>query len=360
MNADIALPSPSRLSRMTVHDTLAQIQQLHAEIEAFQIRGPEDAEQFKQRFTVRKGKIALLFGALQQLEGPEKRSVGAQINALKAAAQRKLSQTRAESARSSDVDALSGPMQDVTLPPPHVGLGSIHPLSLMQERIIALFSRIGFEVSEGPEIEDDWHNFTALNFGPDHPSRDMQDTFFLGPDAMLRTHTSSVQVRVMQSQSPPIRTLSPGRVYRNEAVSARTHCMFHQIEGLYIDDQVSFADLKATLAFFVEGLFGKKTRWRLRPSYFPFTEPSTELDIHCLLCTGEGCSVCKHTGWVEVLGAGMVDPQVLVNCEIDPTTYAGFAFGIGVERITMLLYGIQDLRQFTENDVRFLEQFTGA
>lgn len=248
---------------------------------------------------------------------------------------------------------------DLTLPTIPEALGTRHPLSVVKEQMVNIFSRIGFDLSEGPEIEDDFHNFTALNFPPDHPAREMQDTFFIekDPDIALRTHTSSVQVRVMENQKPPIRTLSPGRVFRNEAISARAHCVFHQIEGLYIDKDVSFADLKDTLYYFVKEMFGKDIKLRFRPSFFPFTEPSAEIDITCLLCKGKGCNVCKGSGWVEIGGAGMVDPNVLKNAGIDPTVYSGFAFGMGIERMTMLKYQIKDLRLFTENDVRFLRQF---
>jgi phenylalanyl-tRNA synthetase alpha chain len=248
---------------------------------------------------------------------------------------------------------------DLTLPPISDTIGSLHPLSITKKRIIEIFERIGFNVSYGPEIEDDWHNFTALNFPENHPAREMQDTFFIekNPDIALRTHTSSVQVRVMEKEKPPIRTLSPGRVFRNEAISVRAHCMFHQVEGLYVDKNVSFADLKQTMLYFAKEFFGKDTKIRLRPSFFPFTEPSAELDISCFICGQKGCKICKNSGWVEIGGCGMVDPNVLSNCNIDPEVYTGFAFGMGIERITMLKYQINDIRLFTENDVRFLKQF---
>jgi len=250
---------------------------------------------------------------------------------------------------------------DLSLPV-HGTLGSRHPLSIVRNDIIDIFSRIGFTVSEGPEIEDDFHNFTALNFPADHPARDMQDTFFIekDPDIALRTHTSSVQVRVMETTQPPIRTISPGRVFRNEAISARAHCIFHQVEGLYVDENVSFADLKQTLFYFAKELFGEETKTRFRPSYFPFTEPSAEMDVSCNICGGKGCNVCKYTGWVEILGCGMVDPNVLESCNIDSKKYTGFAFGMGIERITMLKYQINDLRLFFENDLKFLEQFKAS
>jgi phenylalanyl-tRNA synthetase alpha chain len=248
---------------------------------------------------------------------------------------------------------------DLTLPPIPDTIGSLHPLSITRKRIIEIFERIGFNVSYGPEIEDDWHNFTALNFPENHPAREMQDTFFIekNPDIALRTHTSSVQVRVMEREKPPIRTLSPGRVFRNEAISVRAHCMFHQVEGLYVDKNVSFANLKQTMLYFAKEFFGKDTKIRLRPSFFPFTEPSAELDISCFICGQRGCKICKNSGWVEIGGCGMVDPNVLSNCNIDPEIYTGFAFGMGIERITMLKYQINDIRLFTENDVRFLRQF---
>ena len=257
----------------------------------------------------------------------------------------------------------------MTLPADPIILGARHPISIIRNQIVEIFSRLGYTVSDGPEIEDDWHNFSALNFPQEHPARDMQDTFFIPPPLhsergtggeALRTHTSSVQVRVMENQQPPIRTISPGRVYRNEAISARAHCFFHQVEGLYIDENVSFADMKQTLLYFAQEMFGKDTKIRLRPSYFPFTEPSAEMDISCNICGGKGCNVCKHSGWVEILGCGMVDPAVLENCKIDSEKFTGFAFGMGIERIAMLKYQINDIRIFFENDVRFLKQFREA
>jgi phenylalanyl-tRNA synthetase alpha chain len=287
----------------------------------------------------------------------ERRAYGADVNNVKKIAEEKFESQRAIIESSSETS--DGNSKDLSLPIPS-SLGSRHPLSITRSRIVQIFERMGFNLSEGPEIEDDFHNFTALNFPENHPAREMQDTFFIekGPDIALRTHTSSVQVRVMEGQKPPIRTLSPGRVYRNEAISARAHCVFHQVEGLYIDKNVSFADLKQTLLHFVREMFGKDVTIRLRPSFFPFTEPSAEVDISCLICKGKGCNVCKYSGWVEIGGAGMVDPNVLENCGIDSKTYTGFAFGMGIERITMLKYQIKDLRLFTENDVRFLKQFS--
>jgi phenylalanyl-tRNA synthetase alpha chain len=257
----------------------------------------------------------------------------------------------------------SGSKLDLSRPAEEVNIGSRHPLSLVRSEIIEIFSRIGYNVSEGPEIEDDWHNFSALNFPPEHPARDMQDTFFVEKgeeEIALRTHTSSVQVRVMENQKPPIRTISPGRVYRNEAISARAHCFFHQVEGLYIDKKVSFADLKQTLLYFAKELFGEKAQIRLRPSYFPFTEPSAEVDVSCTICNSKGCNVCKYTGWLEILGCGMVDPNVLEASGIDSKVYSGFAFGMGVERIAQLKYKVNDLRLYSENDIRFLKQFTAG
>lgn len=280
------------------------------------------------------------------------------LNELKNAAQDKVAQLKASLMET----VIRDDVHDLTRTASPIEIGTRHPISLVKDEIIDIFSRIGFTVAEGPEIEDDWHVFGALNFPPEHPARDMQDTFFIeqNPDIVLRTHTSSVQIRVMKKQKPPIRMLFPGRVYRNEAISYRAHCFFHQVEGLYIDKDVSFADLKQALMFFAKEMFGESTDIRLRPSYFPFTEPSAEMDISCNLCGGKGCPFCKHTGWVEILGCGMVDPNVLENCNIDSSVYTGYAFGMGIERITNLKYQIKDLRMFSENDVRFLEQFKSA
>jgi phenylalanyl-tRNA synthetase alpha chain len=290
-----------------------------------------------------------------------KKEVGQRLNELKIKATEKINSVKEVFEQQESTNAASS--LDLTLPGiPLNQIGSKHPLSIVKNQIIEIFSKIGFTVSDGREIENDWHNFSALNTPENHPARDMQDTFYinLNPEMVLRTQTSSVQVHIMESQKPPIRTISPGRVYRNEAISARAHCQFHQVEGLYIDEQVSFADLKQTLLYFAKEMFGVETEIRLRPSYFPFTEPSAEMDISCTICKGKGCNVCKYTGWVEILGCGMVDPQVLINCGIDPEKYKGFAFGMGIERITMLKYRIKDLRLFFENDVRFLKQFTSA
>jgi phenylalanyl-tRNA synthetase alpha chain len=326
-------------------------------VQAFEIQSVTDLENFRIQFLGSKGQIKDLYGALKSVPNEDKRAVGQQINEVRQLAEDKLEsfkQVLSQSASAIDKEDLSKPGSDSLI-------GSHHPLSLVRKEIIEIFNRIGYVVSEGPEIEDDWHNFSALNFPPEHPARDMQDTFFVEKgevEMALRTHTSSVQVRVMENSKPPIRTISPGRVYRNEAISARAHCFFHQIEGLYIDKDVSFADLKQTLLFFAKELFGEKASIRLRPSYFPFTEPSAEVDVSCTLCHGKGCNVCKYSGWLEILGCGMVDPNVLDACGIDSTVYSGFAFGMGVERIAQLKYRVTDLRLYSENDIRFLKQFT--
>ncbi|MBK7818723.1 MAG: phenylalanine--tRNA ligase subunit alpha [Sphingobacteriaceae bacterium] len=290
-----------------------------------------------------------------------KKDIGAKLNDLRNKAQERINEFK-EKFEHSNGDTKSATADHTAPGYPTIQLGSRHPLSIVKNEIIDIFSRIGFTVSDGREIEDDWHNFTALNTPENHPARDMQDTFYvsLDPEMVLRTQTSSVQVHIMERQKPPIRTISPGRVYRNEAISARAHCQFHQVEGLYIDEQVSFADLKQTLLYFAKEMFGAETKIRLRPSYFPFTEPSAEVDISCTLCGGKGCNVCKYSGWVEILGCGMVDPQVLDNCKIDSNKFKGYAFGMGIERIAMLKYQVKDLRLFFENDVRFLKQFTSV
>lgn len=316
----------------------------------------EEAEQFRVRYLGRKGIIGELFEAFKSVSPEEKKAFGKTLNELKQLAEAKFAEMK-DAFSSTAKESTESP--DLTLPGIPMPFGGRHPISLVRKQIIDIFARIGFTISEGPEIEDDWHNFSALNFPPEHPARDMQDTFFIkqDPDIALRTHTSSVQVRVMETGKPPIRTISPGRVFRNEAISARAHCIFHQVEGLYIDKNVSFADLKQTLYYFVQEMFGKGTEIRFRPSFFPFTEPSAEMDISCNICGGKGCNICKYTGWVEILGCGLVDPNVLSNCNIDNQAYTGFAFGMGIERITMLKYQIRDLRLFFENDIRFLEQF---
>jgi phenylalanyl-tRNA synthetase alpha chain len=311
--------------------------------------------------------ITFLFEEFKTLPPEQRKTTGKILNELKQAAEQRLADAKeviSTNVRAQNIE----PLQDLSLPADPFTLGSRHPISIVRKQMTDIFTRIGFVVSEGPEIEDDWHNFGALNFPADHPARDMQDTFFVetGKDPvevqnieplLLRTHTSSVQVRVMENQKPPIRTISPGRVYRNETISARAHCQFHQVEGLYIDEGVSFADLKQTLYYFVQEMFGEKIEIRFRPSFFPFTEPSAEMDITCLICEGKGCPVCKHSGWVEIMGCGMVHPNVLENCKIDSNKYTGFAFGMGIERITMLKFRINDLRLFFENDMRFLSQF---
>ena len=333
------------------------IQEIEAELLAFPITNKDDLEKFRLTYVSKKGIITELMDKIKTIAPEERRAYGADVNNVKKIAEDKFEAQKAVIENSSEATQADG--KDLSLPI-QGSLGSRHPLSITRSRIVQIFERMGFNLSEGPEIEDDFHNFTALNFPENHPAREMQDTFFIekGPDIALRTHTSSVQVRVMEGQKPPIRTLSPGRVYRNEAISARAHCVFHQVEGLYIDKNVSFADLKQTLLHFVREMFGKDVTIRLRPSFFPFTEPSAEVDISCLICKGKGCNVCKYSGWVEIGGAGMVDPNVLDNCGIDSKTYTGFAFGMGIERITMLKYQIKDLRLFTENDVRFLKQFS--
>ena len=331
-----------------------KVTKIAQEVEAFVVETKEQLEQFRNLYTGRKGQIADLFDDIKNIAADQRKAYGQELNKLKETALAKFTQ------KQEQLEAVSsGPALDIdfTLPPVPNTLGTRHPLSVVRQEIIRIFERIGFNLSEGPEIEDDWHNFTALNFPENHPARDMQDTFFVEGNMLLRTHTSSVQVRVMENEKPPIRTLSPGRVFRNEAISARAHCVFHQVEGLFIDENVSFADLKQTLYYFVQEMFGKETKIRFRPSFFPFTEPSAEIDISCLICKGEGCNICKQSGWVEIGGSGMVDPEVLKNCNIDPEKYSGFAFGMGIERITMLKYQIKDLRLFTENDIRFLRQF---
>ncbi|MCG8340693.1 MAG: phenylalanine--tRNA ligase subunit alpha [Cytophagales bacterium] len=338
---------------------LEKVKAIKAEIENFNVKNQEALEAFRLQFISRKSVIAKLFAGLKDITPEKKREAGILLNNLKNTAQKKFKELTAQLNQTTKEVEACQEIEDLTLPPPADGIGALHPLTITQAKIVAIFKRIGFNVSEGPEIEDDWHNFTALNFPKHHPARAMQDTFFISqdPEIVLRTHTSSVQVRVMESQQPPIRTISPGRVFRNEAVSARTHCVFHQVEGLYIDTHVSFADLKETLFYFAREMFGQDTKTRFRASYFPFTEPSAEMDINCRICKGAGCNVCKYTGWVEIIGAGMVDPQVLENCNMDAQAYTGFAFGMGIERIAMLKYQINDLRLFTENDIQFLKQF---
>lgn len=337
---------------------LDRIKVLKDEIAAIKAASKDEAEELRIKYLSKKGLIGQLFGEFKSVPADQKKAVGAAINELKQFAQDRINELKDSfSVKTSGADGI-----DLSLPGEAMKLGTRHPLAVVRNEIIDIFARLGFVVSEGPEIEDDWHVFSALNFPPEHPARDMQDTFFIekDPDVLLRTHTSSVQVRMMEKTNPPIRAIFPGRVFRNEAISARAHCIFHQIEGLYIDENVSFADLKQTLLYFARELFGEKTEIRLRPSYFPFTEPSAEMDVSCSICGGKGCNVCKYTGWLEILGCGMVDPNVLKLSGIDSEKYTGFAFGMGVERITMLKYGVKDLRLFFENDLRFLEQFQSA
>lgn len=340
-----------------------QITQYTAEINAFDTTSADELEQFRIRFLGTKGIIKDIFDQFKAVSPEEKRTLGKVLNEFKQLAEAKYQAlnelTNANKQQEGEAKL------DLTLPGEGFQVGARHPLALVRREIVEIFNKLGFSVAEGPEIEDDWHNFSALNFPEEHPARDMQDTFFIKKggekgDIALRTHTSSVQVRMMEAGQPPFRALMPGRVYRNEAISARAHCFFHQVEGLYVDENVSFADLKQTLFYFVQELYGEGTKVRFRPSYFPFTEPSAEMDISCTICKGDGCQMCKHSGWVEILGCGMVDPNVLENCGIDSKKYSGFAFGMGIERIANLKFEIKDLRLFSENDVRFLKQYQSA
>jgi phenylalanyl-tRNA synthetase alpha chain len=338
---------------------LQQIEAYKQEIASFEATDADAVEAFRIKFLGTKGIVKAVMGEMKNVPGENKREFGQILNAFKIAAEERYEQLKSGASNTGNQDTSS---IDWSLPGDTIPVGTHHPLSIVRNQIVSIFKRIGFAVAEGPEIEDDWHNFTALNLPEYHPARDMQDTFYLNqnPDYLLRTHTSSVQARVMEKQKPPIRIICPGRVYRNETISARAHCFFHQVEGLYVDDSVSFADLKQTLYFFVQEMFGKDVKIRFRPSYFPFTEPSAEMDISCTVCGGKGCSLCKHTGWVEILGCGMVHPKMLENFKIDANKYTGFAFGMGVERICQLKYRVNDLRLYSQNDVRFLRQFTGA
>jgi phenylalanyl-tRNA synthetase alpha chain len=333
-----------------------QIAMLKQEIAAWT---GDDAETFRIKYLGTKGLVKTIMGEMKNVAAENKKEAGQLLNEFKLFTEAKFEALRSQPGNDQPVTTND---IDLTLPGDNLPIGSRHPISLVKNRIISIFQRLGFAVAEGPEIEDDFHNFSALNLPENHPARDMQDTFYISqnPDWLLRTHTSSVQVREMEKGKLPIRIICPGRVYRNETISARAHCFFHQVEGLYIAENVSFADLKQTLYFFVQEMFGKEVKVRFRPSYFPFTEPSAEMDISCLICGGTGCNVCKHTGWVEILGCGMVHPNVLDNCGIDSNKYTGFAFGMGIERITMLKYQIKDLRLFSENDLRFLKQFTSS
>ena len=342
---------------------LEKIANYKEEIGSFKAAGEKEVEAFRIRFLGSKGLVKNLMGEMKEVPADQRKAFGQVLNDFKQLAETKLEELKSSLENGHNgKTGKSAPAMDLSLPGDNVSLGSRHPISLVRKRIISIFQRLGFSVADGPEIEDDWHNFTALNIDEDHPARDMQDTFYISknPDWLLRTHTSNTQVRELQKGKLPIRIICPGRVYRNETISARAHCFFHQAEGLYVDEHVSFADLKQSLYFFVQEMFGKDTRIRFRPSFFPFTEPSAEMDISCLICKGAGCNVCKHTGWVEILGSGMVHPKLLENCGIDSNKYTGFAFGMGVERIAMLRYEMKDLRLFSENDLRFLQQFTAA
>lgn len=339
-----------------------KINALLAEVDGFETQSMEELEAFRIRMLAKKGAITALFQDFKSVEPSQRKEMGQRLNQLKQSATQKVEQLKSRLEAEAAAQKAGKDKPDLGMPAGFNPIGSRHPLSVVRNRINSIFERIGFVISEGPEVEDDWHNFSALNFPEEHPARDMQDTFFVEkqPDIALRTHTSSVQVRVMESQKPPIRTISPGRVFRNEAISARAHCIFHQVEGLYIDEGVSFADMKQTLLYFAREMFGKETQIRLRPSFFPFTEPSAEMDVSCSLCGGKGCNICKYSGWIEIMGCGMVDPNVLENCNIDSNKYSGYAFGMGIERIAMIIYQIKDLRMFFENDLRFLRQFTSA
>ena len=337
---------------------LQTIERILEEARLFNANSREEIENFRIKYLGKKGVLNDLFKDFKNIHPEQKKQVGQKINELKQFITSRIE----EMLTSTSGEAGKDESKDFTLPGPPLQIGARHPVSIVRNHIIEIFSRLGFTISEGPEIEDDWHVFSALNFPPEHPARDMQDTFFVekDPDILLRTHTSSVQVRVMENEKPPIRTISPGRVFRNEAISARAHCIFHQVEGLFIDENVSFADLKQTLLYFAREMFGKEVKIRLRPSYFPFTEPSAEMDISCQICGGKGCNVCKYTGWLEILGCGMVDPNVLDFTGIDSSKYTGYAFGMGIERVAMLKYQVKDLRLYFENDIRFLEQFISA
>ena len=332
-----------------------KINDLLKRVEAFKPQAAAEVEEFRVRMLGRKGEMNDVFEEFKKVAPELKKELGQKINALKTRINDKIAEMKSALENTeTDSDAAI----DMTRPGSNDPIGSRHPISLVRNEIVDIFARLGYTVAEGPEIEDDWHVFSALNFPPEHPARDMQDTFFIrkNPDILLRTHTSSIQVRTMERQKPPIRVVCPGRVFRNEAISYRAHCIFHQVEGLYIDENVSFADLKQSILYFAKEMFGEKAQIRMRPSYFPFTEPSAEVDVSCNLCGGKGCNVCKHTGWLEIMGCGMVDPNVLEASGIDPQRYSGFAFGMGVERIAMLKYGVKDLRLYFENDARFLRQ----
>lgn len=336
---------------------LERIDQISQELDKATVSSEEELEAFRLKYISKKSVIGDLFNEFKNVAPQDRKAFGIKLNQLKQQAQDKFQEligSLESGGKGAGIENI-----DLTLPPAGAELGSVHPLTSTRRKIVEIFERLGFNVADGPEIEDDWHNFTSLNFPPNHPAREMQDTFFIekDPDIALRTHTSSVQIRLMENGDPPFRAIMPGRVYRNETISARAHCIFHQVEGLYVNENVSFLDLKQTLYHFAKEMFGKDTKIRFRPSFFPFTEPSAEIDISCNICHGKGCNICKYTGWVEIGGSGMVDPNVLDNCGIDSEKYTGFAFGMGIERITMLKYRINDLRLFTENDIRFLKQF---
>lgn len=343
-----------------VNELRGKINELLERVEAFKPKVAAEIEDFRIRMLGKKGEVTALMEDFKSIAPELKREFGQKLNNLKNRTLEQINKLREEA--EAQGGAGENRIGDMSRPGSAEQLGSRHPLSLVTNQIVEVFSRLGYTVAEGPEIENDWHVFSALNFPPEHPARDMQDTFFVekNPDILLRTHTSSIQVRVMEHQKPPIRVICPGRVFRNEAISYRAHCIFHQIEGLYIDEGVSFADLKQSILYFAKEIFGEGATIRMRPSYFPFTEPSAEVDVSCNLCGGKGCNVCKGTGWLEIMGCGMVDPNVLENCGIDSKRYSGFAFGMGVERIAMLKYGVKDLRLYFENDVRFLHQFDSA
>ncbi|WP_126972496.1 phenylalanine--tRNA ligase subunit alpha [Gynurincola endophyticus] len=337
---------------------LQQIAALKADIEKTAEEGADALEAYRLKYLSAKGLVKSIFGEMKSVPADKKKEFGQILNEFKQIAENKYAAWKEKLEENPGMGAAS--TVDLTLPGDAIPLGTRHPINHFLDHVISIYQRLGFSVAEGPEIEDDWHNFTALNLPEHHPARDMQDTFYIqrNPDWLLRTHTSNTQTRAMETQSLPIRIICPGRVYRNETVSARSHCFFHQIEGLYVDENVSFADLKQTLYFFVQEMYGKNIKIRFRPSFFPFTEPSAEMDVQCQICHGEGCAVCKRTGWLEILGCGMIHPKVLENCGIDSNKYTGFAFGMGIERPAMLKYGINDIRLFSENDVRFLRQFT--
>jgi len=338
---------------------MTSIEKISDELEKFKVSTAEDLERYRLKFLSKKSELQMLLGEIKNVPVEARKSFGQQVNILKQRAQTFFDEQKAKWEGSQ---MLENSCLDLTRPATAATIGSRHPISIMMDEVCSIFEQLGFSTVSGPDIEDDWHIFTALNFAEEHPARDMQDTFFIDqkPDIALRTHTSTLQVRTMEHQKPPIRVICPGRVFRNEAITSRAHCIFHQMEGLYVDEHVSFADMKQTLMFFAKKMFGENTRIRLRPSYFPFTEPSAEMDVSCNICGGEGCALCKHTGWVEILGCGMVDPNVLENCGIDSKKYTGFAFGLGIERMTMLKYKTNDIRLYFENDIRFIQQFASA